>query len=69
LQSKFPGIRIIVEEKADSLFKIVGAASIVAKVNRDHLLENHDFDENGMLRPLGGFGAGYSGKFNYYFKR
>jgi ribonuclease H2 subunit A len=69
MQSKFPNIKIVVEEKADGLYKIVGAASIVAKVNRDDLLENHVFDEIGMSRPIEGFGSGYVGKFiPYNFK-
>jgi ribonuclease H2 subunit A len=59
LQKLFPEIKVFVEEKADSLFKIVGAASIVAKVNRDLLLEGHVFDEAEMLKPVTGFGSGY----------
>lgn len=40
------GINFVVRSKADSLFPIVSAASIVAKVTRDHLLENWEFEED-----------------------
>lgn len=40
LTSKFPGIKFTVRSKADSLYPVVGAASIVAKVLRDDIL--HD---------------------------
>ncbi|KAI6183756.1 Ribonuclease [Aphelenchoides bicaudatus] len=59
LQSMFPKLKIVVEEKADGLFKIVGAASIVAKTTRDRLLDKHVFDEIDMTKPLNGFGSGY----------
>lgn len=38
LTAKFPGVKFVVRSKADSLFPVVGAASIVAKVLRDDLL-------------------------------
>lgn len=61
LQGIFPNLKIVVEEKADGLFKVVGAASIVAKTKRDQLLDEHVFDEISMTKPLVGFGSGYGG--------
>ncbi|KAF7374932.1 Ribonuclease [Mycena sanguinolenta] len=46
LSSCFPGINFTVESKADDKFKIVGAASVAAKVTRDACIEGWVFEEN-----------------------
>ena len=46
LSSQFPGINFTVTAKADSKFKIVGAASVAAKVTRDGWVEGWVFEEN-----------------------
>jgi ribonuclease H2 subunit A len=52
LSSRFPGIEFKVTPKADSLFPVVSAASIVAKVTRDQIVESYkDF--------IGDVGSGY----------
>uniref|UniRef100_A0A0R3RZJ7 Ribonuclease n=1 Tax=Elaeophora elaphi TaxID=1147741 RepID=A0A0R3RZJ7_9BILA len=61
LQKNFPGIRIIVSEKADAKFPIVSAASIVAKVKRDRALRNWVFPEGDVDVPPNGYGSGYPG--------
>jgi len=45
LSSLFPGINFTVTTKADSKFKIVGAASVAAKVTRDACIEGWTFEE------------------------
>ena len=45
LSSRFPSIDFTVTKKADSLFPIVSAASICAKVIRDAKVKNWDFDD------------------------
>lgn len=45
LSSLFPGISFTVATKADSKFKIVGAASVAAKVTRDACIEGWAFEE------------------------
>ncbi|XP_054636278.1 ribonuclease H2 subunit A isoform X1 [Dunckerocampus dactyliophorus] len=58
LSKLFPGISVTVRPKADSLFPIVSAASICAKVARDHAVKNWTF-----LEDLGevdtDYGSGY----------
>ena len=46
LSSIFPGINFTVTTKADSKFKIVGAASVAAKVTRDACIDGWAFEEN-----------------------
>ncbi|PIA16028.1 ribonuclease H2 subunit A-like protein [Coemansia reversa NRRL 1564] len=59
LQDLFPQIEITVAKKADSLYPIVSAASICAKVTRDKHLENWVFVEP-MLELLSKkYGSGY----------
>jgi len=45
LSSQFPNISFTVTAKADSKFKIVGAASVAAKVTRDACVEGWVFEE------------------------
>ncbi|KAG1804992.1 ribonuclease H-like domain-containing protein [Suillus plorans] len=45
LSSQFPGINFTVTTKADSKFKIVGAASVAAKVTRDACVDGWTFEE------------------------
>ncbi|KAJ3155410.1 Ribonuclease H2 subunit A [Geranomyces michiganensis] len=59
LQTFFPGIRITVAKKADSLYPCVSAASIVAKVSRDAALKGWKWVEavEGVFTKR--FGSGY----------
>jgi len=68
LKSFFPKLKISVENKADSKFPIVSAASICAKVNRDKLIQNWEFIENKTF--IGERGSGYPGdpKTKYWIK-
>jgi ribonuclease H2 subunit A len=52
LSRQFPGIKFKVTAKADSLFSVVSAASIVAKVTRDREI-------NSYKETLGEIGSGY----------
>jgi len=45
LEKKFPLAKVVVKAKADALFKVVGAASIFAKVTRDENLKKWRFRE------------------------
>lgn len=68
LRYKFPEIDITVSKKADSLYASVSAASICAKVTRDHVLAHWQFTEKN-LNASTEFGSGYpSGKSYHIYK-
>lgn len=56
LQPIFPGIKVVVAKKADSTYPIVSAASICAKVSRDHAIRAWQFREG---RIETNYGSGY----------
>jgi len=58
LQRKYPTCEITVEAKADATYKIVGAASIVAKTCRDLTMEEWKFDE--IPETDRNYGTGYT---------
>ncbi|KAL7754052.1 hypothetical protein RI367_000031 [Sorochytrium milnesiophthora] len=60
LKATFPQVgTIVVAKKADSLYPVVSAASICAKVTRDHLLTQWQFTE--AVSPDRNWGSGYPG--------
>jgi ribonuclease H2 subunit A len=60
LQRKFPLINVTVCEKADSKYKAVGAASINAKILRDHEMAHIQFSEPNLSFDTN-VGSGYPG--------
>eukprot|EP00808_Paulinella_micropora_P030527 g64448.t1 len=58
LQAIFPSMEITVTKKADSLFPIVSAASICAKVTRDHCVRDWDPEAEPVNKKLAR-GSGY----------
>lgn len=59
MSSIFPQLKITVSKKADSLFPIVSAASICAKVTRDAALKNWKFNERPGEDIDSNWGSGY----------
>lgn len=60
LSSHFPGIAITIEPKADSIYPIVSAASICAKVTRDQIVQNWQWTETALEGKVPkDFGSGY----------
>ncbi|XP_035916251.1 ribonuclease H2 subunit A [Anopheles stephensi] len=60
LKAIFPKFKITVAKKADSTYPIVSAASIAAKVTRDHALKVWKFRER-PNEEVNSFGSGYPG--------
>ncbi|KAJ8372334.1 hypothetical protein AAFF_G00290640 [Aldrovandia affinis] len=58
LSKRFPGVEVTVRPKADSLFPIVSAASICAKVARDHVVKSWGFVED-LGEVDTDYGSGY----------
>lgn len=58
LSKRFPGVEVTVRPKADSLFPIVSAASICAKVARDHAVKGWKFVED-LGDMDSDYGSGY----------
>ena len=56
-----PDTEVVSESKADDKYPVVSAASIIAKVTRDSLLDNWEFVENkdGLRYIQHNFGCGY----------
>jgi hypothetical protein len=59
LQAIFPRAKCVVAKKADSLYPVVSAASIAAKITRDEVLQRWLFKE--QVELSGAFGSGYPG--------
>ncbi|KAL0109985.1 hypothetical protein PUN28_013553 [Cardiocondyla obscurior] len=57
LKGVFPGIKIVVAKKADATYPIVSAASICAKVSRDHAIHAWRFRESENIEAK--YGSGY----------
>ncbi|KAK9805728.1 hypothetical protein WJX73_002697 [Symbiochloris irregularis] len=59
LSSRYPSIRFTVCPKADSIYPLVSAASIVAKVTRDRALRQHVHSD--AINASTSYGSGYPG--------
>ena len=61
IRTRFPKIKVTVSKKADSLYPIVSASSICAKVIRDQIVQTWkltEFDDTKEILP---YGSGYPG--------
>ena len=56
LEKQFPEMDITVSKKADDIYPTVSAASIVAKVLRDHIISSWEFEEKIDPPPTLDFG-------------
>lgn len=61
LSALFPDFKITAAKKADSTYPVVSAASICAKVSRDHALKVWQFREGEAYKGEVQFGSGYPG--------
>lgn len=61
LSQIFPQVKITVAKKADSLYTIVGAASICAKVSRDLAVKGWNLTEHFEVKADMSWGSGYPG--------
>lgn len=59
--NEYSKLNFTVSEKADAKFPVVSAASIVAKVTRDHCVKKWVFNEDVEGRVSKKFGSGYPG--------
>lgn len=57
LEAEFPGVDFCVESKADAKYAPCSAASVVAKVVRDRIIQNFSFSE--PVQATTDFGSGY----------
>ena len=61
IRQRFPRLKVTVSKKADSLYPIVSASSICAKVIRDQLVQTWKFSEFAEEKNIGAYGSGYPG--------
>lgn len=62
IRARFPKIKVTVSKKADSIYPIVSASSICAKVIRDQIVDSwklHEFDDDQQATMK--YGSGYPG--------
>ncbi len=61
IRSHFPKIKVTVSKKADSIYPIVSASSICAKVIRDQIVQTWKIDEFDEEKQTIQYGSGYPG--------
>jgi ribonuclease H2 subunit A len=64
IRFRFPKIKITVSKKADSLFSVVSASSICAKVVRDQIVQTWKINEFEEDKQTIEYGSGYPGGMN-----